>query len=192
MPEILKSQVKFISRKAPTIGTMLSPSMFISEEGCWNTWLSTIGFYNCGHQKCKAWKHAIKAQQLLPLLSVHKVRSYINYNTKYVINWITCKRCNIQNVGCLTIAFKVRIRRHWSDAMSPSAIIMSMASCHFSQVHNGNVAFFTFMGIEKVFKPIRGGNHRKKMLSHETYWIFTFETKSPHGLNIRQNVILQY
>lgn len=87
---------------------------------------------------------------------------------------------------------KIHIRRHLSDVNWPLAINISMVSHYFIQAHAGDTALFSSSGIEKVSKPIRGRDHRKKLLSKESLWIFTLSTRLPNKLNIRQDILLQY
>lgn len=47
-----------------------------------------------------------------------------------------------------------------------------MVSKHCQQVHEGNTSILTFCGIEKVTRPLRGGDQRKKLFNRESYWIY--------------------
>lgn len=40
---------------------------------------------------------------------------------------------------------------------------ISAVSKHFEEVHAGDTTSFTFMGIEKVYRLVRGGDHQKKL-----------------------------
>lgn len=43
------------------------------------------------------------------------------------------------------------------------------------------------MGIEKVKNNCRGGDLKQKLPMREAFWIFTLGTRTPEGLNIRQD-----
>lgn len=58
---------------------------------------------------------------------------------------------------------KVRSTEHLSDVINPLAVNILMASGHFAQVHQGNCKSFSFTGIEKVSRPLKGGDKKKKL-----------------------------
>lgn len=193
MCTILDTGIRYVSRRAPTLGSIISPSLFTVETPSAN-WLSTRGFFGCGSARCTACKYAKNSQSVVSVSngSTHQIRSYINCNSKYVIYVITCNICKIQYVGCTTTPLKVRIRRHLSDVRKPLAINISMVSRHFIQSHAGDTSSLSFVGLERIFKPVRGGDRRKTLLLRESMWILTLDTRIPRGLNIRQDTMLQY
>lgn len=157
--KIIPNGIQYVSSRAPTLGTILSPSLFLSNKPNNTNWLTTKGFHKCGHNICTACRFAENAHTFCSLGDgkSHEIKSYINCNTKYVIYLISCTECNIQYVGCTKNALKIRIRRHLSDVNKAMALNVSSASRHFQQVHNNNLTSFKFMGIERVSRPIRGG-----------------------------------
>lgn len=102
-----------------------------------------------------------------------------------------CTIC-VQYVGCTTNSLKVRIRRHLSDVNNTLAVNISAVLRHFQTEHAGDVGTFRFQGIERVYKPIRGGDHLKKRLSREAKWIFVLDTWEHNGMNIRQDIRYHY
>lgn len=50
----LREGVRFVSRRAPTLANVVSPSMFTSATQQSETWLTTNGFFRCGHRSCTA------------------------------------------------------------------------------------------------------------------------------------------
>lgn len=189
----LKNLVCFVSRRAPTIGDRVSPSMF-TETQSRDTCLKCTGFYRCGHNQCIACNHAhvINTFTSCNTGESHQVRQYINCNTRYVVYLITCKVCNIQYVGCTTTALKTRIKRHLSDVNRTLAVGLSMVSRHCQQIHGGSTSSIIFSGIEKVSRPLRGSDLRKKLLNRETFCIYHLNTWSPNGLNIKQDRMYIY
>lgn len=49
-----------------------------------------------------------------------------------------------------------------------------------------------FSGIEKVTKPLRGGDLHRKLFNRESFWIYNLHTRSPNGLNVRQDLMYIY
>lgn len=61
---------------------------------------------------------------------------------------------------------------------------------HFSKMHAGDTTAFTFLGIEQVLKPIRGGI--KKLFSRESRRIYELGTHTPEELYLKQDICYQY
>lgn len=53
MVDVLETPIKYVARRACTIGNMVSPSAFPKNKMEAGTQLSTMGFYICGHIICK-------------------------------------------------------------------------------------------------------------------------------------------
>lgn len=193
---ILQEPVRFSTKRAPTIGDRVSPSLFPRPKQSQHTWLGTKGFYRCGHRVCKACKHAAPGKCFASLsdttLPPHTIGSYINCNTRNVVYSIECKSCHLQYIGHTSNPLKTRIRRHLSDITNLTAVGISAASKHFVVAHGGDVKDFIYRGIEKVHMPKRGGDIIKKLYSREAYWILTLNSRSPLGLNVRQDILYQY
>lgn len=60
------------------------------------------------------------------------------------------------------------------------------------QVHNKDTTSMSVQGIERVVRPVRGGDHVKKLRSREMYWMFVLRTYQPNGLNRRSDLDLYY
>lgn len=186
--------VRFVSRKAPTLGSTLSPSLFTTQISPNMTWLNTVGFHSCGHTHCLVCGHIQKQKSFESYVTgqSYKLTRYMNCNTKNLIYIINCVACRKQYVGCTTNAFKTRIRKHLSDAKPGLNLNVSTASKHFSKVHGGDTSHFKCMAIEKVDPPIRGGDLHKKILARESYWIFELQTRTPLGFNKKYDILCHY
>lgn len=193
LQEILKNGVRFVSKKAPTLGDKISPSLFLTPNTNPTTWLDVKGFFKCGHTKCTACNYAKITKDFVSCNNGKKssIVSYINCNTKNVVYLISCTQCSLQYVGCTSTPLKTRIRRHLSDIRNTSAVNISGASRHFKLAHDGDLTGFTFSGIERVFPNPRGGDLKKKILHREAKWIFDLNTRSPAGLNLRSDILYQ-
>lgn len=191
MREVLSSSVKFEARKASTLGNVVSTSMFSRAFNENTTWLSTVGFFKCGHNKCKACKFETVTNTFSstssPELHSFNVNSYINCNTKWVICLITCHIWSLQYVGCTSNSLTIRIRWHLSDVANVDALGISAASRHFVEQHQRDVSRFSFLGIERVSRNPRGGDWKRHLLRREARWIFDLGSRSPAGLNLRQD-----
>lgn len=53
MSDILSNTIKLVAKRSRTIGNTISPSLF-PKINQYSTWLSTVGFYKCGHAVCRA------------------------------------------------------------------------------------------------------------------------------------------
>lgn len=192
--EVLDEGIRFVSRRAPTIANKVSPSMYRSVSSDRPTWLSTVGFFKCGHRNCTACGFAKITRSFKSCSNGNEyaIRSYINCNTKNVVYLVTCTACAVQYVGCTSTPLKVRIRRHLSDASKYDAIGASMVSKHCQRYHEGNASHLNFCGIERVSKPLRGGDTRHKLFNRESYWIYCLNTRTPNGMNIRQDLMYFY
>lgn len=75
---ILGPGVRFVYCRAPTIGSIISQSLYKQADSNHN-WLVTKGFYDCGYSRCTAYKFASVSKG-----NTYPIRSYMNCNTKHV------------------------------------------------------------------------------------------------------------
>lgn len=106
----------------------------------------------------------------------------ITFSTTYSTQYHQITRI----IFLVTNSLKIRIRRHLSDANRPLATGISMVSKHCIQQHGGSTGSIIFTGIQRISRPLRGGDLHKKRLNRESFWIYHLNTGSPNGLNIRQ------
>lgn len=186
MQEILSPGLRFVSCRA---STLFSPGLYVRHEFNRN-WLTTTGFYRCGQATCTVCKFAKNTQSFVSSSNGNSyyIGNFINCNSRFVIYSRTGNSCNLQYVGSTSTPLKVGIRKHLSDINRPLAVNISTVSRCFLHTHAVNTLSFTFVGIDKVSKPIRGGDHRKKLLSRESLWIFNLGSRIPCGLNIKQDI----
>lgn len=82
----------------------LSLSLFRRSQDKKNLWLTTKGFFRCGHAKCQACHFASITKTFWslsnPELSASTIKDYINSNSKNIIYLITCQQCKLQYIGC--------------------------------------------------------------------------------------------
>lgn len=178
---ILSSEIRFVSRKAPTLGSKISPSFFSSKTGQQTTCWQTVGPHKCGHNKCLTYNHVVRTSYFISVANgrTFEIHSHIN--------------CNMKNVMYLAECRALQIWRHLSDARKPlgfSASNISNLSRHFATIHQGDTTNFTVTGIEIVKKSPRGSDLRKHLLSLEARWIFNLETRTPPGLNLISTALI--
>lgn len=137
------------------------------------------GNYKCGNcaqcsftHKCKSFNHPHTGKTI-------SIRGAITCSTTHVVYLIRCP-CGLAYVGKTTRALRTRISEHRStirlgDERSPVA-------AHFKRAGH-NVSALRYVGVELVKKPARGGDHNRKLLQRETFWIHYLNTLSPNGLN---------
>lgn len=116
MNTILGTGVRFVSCRAPTIGLLISPSVYVRHD-CNHNWLTTAGVYGCGHARCTACKFTRNTKSFTSSSngSSHCIRSYMKCNSMFGIYVITLTSCKIivRWVYYHTIV-QVHIRRQFS------------------------------------------------------------------------------
>lgn len=163
LQKVLKPGIKYISKKAPTFATKWSPGLFSTSAQNTYTWLTT-------NTKCLVCEDALKTK---PFTSYSigcrcSIYSHIYCNSRHVVYLAQCVCCQyVQYVGCTVNNLKTRIRRHVSDICNNSSHNISNLSKNNFEKHKGDITSFRFCGIEKVLRPIRGGDHRLKLLDRD-------------------------
>lgn len=190
---VLNNRVRYVSKRASTLGSIVSLSLYLSESHTPTRWLNTVCFISCGHTRCLVCSHILKQNTFGSLSTgkTYKMRQFMNCNSKFVVYAINCISCSVQYVGCTTNSFKTRIRKHLSYIKPTLNTNVSMALKHFIQQHGGDTSSFKCMAIEKVIRPHQGGDHHGK-LSRESFCIFELESRVPARLNKRYDILCHY
>ncbi|XP_075443504.1 uncharacterized protein LOC142487664 [Ascaphus truei] len=178
--DITKNRPRFSYRKAKTLGTLLSPSLFDSRS---NYKIQNIpqGFFTCGHCSMCCYAQPTKIIMCNSNNKKFKITSFINCNSSFVIYMLSCG-CKKSYVGRTTRPLKTRIAEHVRlikkrDSGHP-------VSRHFSLCPRGGIANFTFSAIEHVPCHPRGGDRVNRLNRQEMFWIHTLSTLYPSGINI--------
>lgn len=92
MQEIIDRRIRFIPKKAPSFGSILSPNLFINKNKMQDNWFSVKGLYTYDHKQSTACGFAANKNEFH---STHNnttfpIHNYINCNSKFVIYLITC------------------------------------------------------------------------------------------------------
>lgn len=184
--EILSSGFKTVSRRAPTLGGSVSPSIFTSSVSH-HRWLNFKGTFRCGVKRCDYCRF-IKTGQSVTSCSNDRdfeIKSFKKSNTKYVAYVITCTDCNLQYVGRTTHRLRDRLRDQLYDI---SINKKTNVARHWNMVHSKNTSSLVIQGIENVKTPIRGGNRLRLLCKREVFWIFSLNTRIPLGMNFEWDV----
>ena len=150
---ILSKGIRTVSRRAPTLGGVLSPSLFVSKPIS-QTWLNFVGTFKCGTHGCR-YCPLIGTGQVVKSCSNgrdFKIKEFINCNTKYVVYVITCNSCHVQYVG--------RTIRRLRDRLSLYDIEKdhnTNVAKHWNNVHDKNISSLSIQGMERIVCPARGG-----------------------------------
>lgn len=118
--------------------------------------------------------------------------NFIICNPQNVIYVLTRSEYQLQYVGHTSNALQIRIRRHLQMRNNRRAGNTSAPTKHFSQGHQGEASAFSFVGLEKVSCPSRGGDIKRRSLAREVFWICTPGARVRAGLSIRQVILYQY
>lgn len=190
--EILSSGCRYVAKKGKSLGGMLSPSDFTSHTTT-KTWLSQQGFYPCGGKFCNMCKYTKKQKEFQnsDKSKTFKINSFINCSTSYLVYVIYCTFCNLIYVGCTKRSLKKRIAEHTADILHERTNV-SRAARHFIDIHKSSLNTFCFSGIERVYKPKRGGNWENKLHNREALWILQLKSRYPAGMNYRSDLLYVY
>lgn len=127
----------------------------------------------CGYTtKCKTYTHPHSGKHL-------KIRGAITCNTTFVVYLIKCP-CGLAYVGKTCRALRTRISEHRSNIRCGD--MRNPVAAHF-KIAGHTVCSLRYVGIEKVTRPPRGGDHERLLLQREAYYIHTLNTLAPYGLN---------
>lgn len=194
LQQVLNDGIKVVVKKAPTLSNILSPSMVKSSKARNPTWLQFPGCFKCSHRRCICCNHLEVSNHFISIVTnkQYSVKQYINCNTTYVVYLITCSACSTQYVGSTTCSLKTRVRRHLSDVNSLNFNQISSVSSHCIQFHDRKTDTLKIQGIDQINISERGGDHVRKLRSHETFWIFSLQTCRPLGMNKRLDLDLHY
>lgn len=174
--------------RAPFLGSILSPSLFSSTNASKNL-LSFQATFKCGGQGCTYCPFIQKGDTISSASTgkTHKIHSFTNCNTLYVIYAITCTTCCIQYVGRTTRRLKDRLYDHLYDIEKDHATNVAR---HWNQIHQKDTSSLVIQGIDKIVKPLRGGDKFfcSILCKREVRWIFFLNTRRPLGLNYEWDV----
>lgn len=132
--------------------------------------------HNCVHCYAMIKGHMFKHTTLDKMI---RVRGRITCNTKYVVYLLKCP-CNLYYVGKTKRELKTRICEHKCSIRNYDE--KSSVARHFNSAKH-DVRELTFMGIEVVQMPRRGGDRDRLLLQREAYWIHYLGTIIPCGMN---------
>ncbi|CAJ0932367.1 unnamed protein product [Ranitomeya imitator] len=107
------------------------------------------------------------------------IRGHFTCNSSFVVYLIKCP-CGLGYVGETTQHVRDRISKHKSTIRCGRSLLPIPA--HFLQ-HNHTVAQLRYQVIDHVPLARRGGDRIKQLKERESFWIYTLQTLSPHGLN---------
>ncbi|XP_056390398.1 uncharacterized protein LOC130284250 [Hyla sarda] len=189
--EIVAGGISTVSKRGPKIGSTISPSLFQSTPTLNRTWLHEAGNWRCGHNRYLTCGYMQVSKEVTSCHTgaTHKIKDYINCNSKYVVYVATCLACCVQYVGCTSNSLKTRFRKHVSD-IDNNSVGVSMLTRHFRDNHAGDPKHLRVAGMEKVRLGPRGGDLTRKLYNRETYWMFLLETRQPKGLNKRLDLVV--
>ena len=142
------------------------------------------GNYKCNN--CQQCHFTRKTQQFYHPHTgkAFNVRGIILCKTTNVIYMLKCP-CGLAYIGKTSRALKTRISEHRSnirnhDKKSPVAV-------HFSTLKH-SVSTLSYVALEHVQLPRRGGDINSLLLKRELYWIYSLNTLSPNGLNEEMDI----
>lgn len=166
-----------VFRRAPNLRDWLVRSY--TPESKRNFFDIPDGNYKCGNcaqcgytQKCTTYTHPYTGKTL-------KICGVITCCMAFVVYLIKCP-CGLAYIGKTSRPLRTRISEHRSNIRCGD--VRNPVAAHFLAAGH-NISTLRYIGIERVEKPPRGGNHDCLLLQRETYYIHAPNTLSPCGLN---------
>lgn len=92
--------------------------------------------------------------------------------------------CGLLYVGETSRPVKQRITEHNNNIRL--AKVRNPVAAHFVEMRH-QVAQLTFLILEVVEKPNRGGNRLRNLNQREAWWIYRLDTLAPKGMNEELN-----
>ncbi|OCT91696.1 hypothetical protein XELAEV_18014756mg [Xenopus laevis] len=154
---ILPTQPNFAYKRGPSLGSILSPSLFTDTDVSGSThWLTTKGCYRCGGTRCGTCRFMRPTKTFKGRRDpkLYNIQFYGNCGTSNVVYLITCD-CGLQYVGKTTRPFRKRLSEHLGCVARrdcSSAVAKHLIECHNSALK-------------------------------EAMWIYRLGTVVPNGLN---------
>lgn len=141
--QILAKGIRTVSRRAPSLSKWLSPSLYTSKQNPTN-WLSFKGIFKCGKRGC-AYCPFFKGGDTVLLATTgksHKISSFFNCNTRFVVYVITCTLCSIQYVGRTTL--KDSLYDHFYDIEKDHSTNVAR---HCNELHCKDTSSLVIQGV---------------------------------------------
>lgn len=180
--------IRSVSRRAPTLGSSLSPSLFPHTQS-WSNWLHFKGNFECGIKGCNYCRHIKKGKLVQSCINgkTFDILSFINCNTRFLVYLITCEVCHIQYVGCTTRRLKDRLHNHLYDGERNRSTNVAK---HWNLNHFKDISNLFIQGIKKIVVPNRGGDRFRALCKCKFFWIFSLHTRisSIQGLHFEWDV----
>ena len=150
------------------------------------TWLTRKGFYICGN--CKACKASKNRSTITSTMGqTVPISKYLTCLSDYCVYVLMCP-CGLMYVGSTIFATKKRILEH-RRAIVHSDVTYPVAR-HFASCHNANPEGLSFCSVDRVPPLRRGGDREGRLRILESRYILRLGTKSPHGLNKDEELIV--
>lgn len=121
-----------------------------------------------------------RTQAVLPRGTKWKSRHYVDCDTVGIIYLLQCT-CVSYYVGKTKRNFKQRIKKHVYAASI--GYFKTVIGRHIAFQHNYKFDGFSFLPLERVHIPPRGGDWDNMILKTEARWIFRLGGHTPPGLN---------
>lgn len=171
---ILRQGCSFSSKKAPNLGTMLSPSLFRSTSPS-ISWLGTVRFYpcgyNCGYNTWTQCKRHRKSKSVISFSTsrTYPVKSFINCNSKMIVYLIDCSTCRVQYVGCTICNLRIRISEHYNDTLAMQKIFQM----YLNILEQSMVIIWSLFpfAVWNRWEDLLGGDTHHALVQREVWWI---------------------
>lgn len=183
--EILSGGIRSVSRRTPTLGSFLSPSLFSCTQSG-SHWLHFKGNFRCGIRGCNYCRHIKKGKHIQSCTNgkTFDISSFINCNTCFLVYLIymwhlshsICRSHYTLNDQLYDHLFDIEKNR-------PTNVTK-----HWNSIHFKDTSSLFIQGIEKIVTPERGGDRFRMLCKREVFWIFSLHTRIPFGLNFEWDV----
>lgn len=179
--DIFEEPPVFSFRRAPTLNDRLVHSHLPAREQ--TTWLPKVpnGTFKCGHCKQCDIVTKVKGFTHPGTQRTYLTKHFINCKTVFVIYILKCAMCDAFYVGRTKRRFQDRLAEHRYAARVGNGDYAMVK--HFNEVHDGNLASFSALGIDHVPLSSRRGDRQRILNQKESRWIHRLNAMTFPGLN---------
>ncbi|XP_077339255.1 uncharacterized protein LOC143983433 [Lithobates pipiens] len=140
---------------------------------------SVFGSFPCNHCSCCKYIRRDKTF-CLPNGGIFRPIHFVNCQTRGIVYFMECE-CGAYYVGKTKQEFHRRISKH-VYSMEIGNYYLPVGR-HVVTVHDYRMPKFTFVALDRIHIPARGGDWNKILLQREQRWIHNLDATSAPGLN---------
>lgn len=187
LSQCISDKPKFTYRRAPSIKGQIAPSKTKFSTSWKNqtmkqlTLIPLLGMFQCKKALCLTCQNVTHGKKSFTHNGkTFTFNSFYNCSTSYVVYCISCP-CGLLYVGRTIRALRARFGEH-RRAVEVANPKYSVAR-HFETHHQKNTTDLNVWIVEAISEKFTPAERFQRLCKQETYWIYSLNTLTPHGLN---------